>query len=136
VLQVRDDDNADTRIEARKNLGAKGKQIVADGAIYLRAMFNDEFVFKPMWRLLTLTNIEAEALLVMPPITNDIADKILMLKAYQASRDGLKEGDSWPMPMRTDTPEQREQFWRALEAEFPAFVHWLLEEFVPASHIA
>jgi hypothetical protein len=135
VLQVMDDDNADTRIEARKNLGAKGKQIVADGAIYLRAMFNDGFVFKPMWRLMTLTNIEAEALLVMPPITNDIADKILMLKAYQASRDGLKEGDAWPMPMPTNTPAQRDAFWKALEAEFPAFVFWLLEEFAAPSHV-
>jgi hypothetical protein len=135
VLQVMDDDNADTRIEARKNLGAKGKQIVADGAIYLRAMFNDGFVFKPMWRLMTLTNIEAEALLVMPPITNDIADKILMLKAYQFPRDGIAEGASWPMPMPTNTPAQRDAFWHALEAEFPAFVFWLLEEFTPPSHV-
>lgn len=134
VLQVMDDDNADTRIESRKNLGAKGKQIVADGAIYLRAMFNDGFVFKPMWRLLTLTNIEAEALLVMPPITNDISDKILMLKAYQAPKPAT-EGECWPMPMPTSTPVQREAFWKALEAEFPAFVFWLLETFEAPSRV-
>lgn len=134
VLQVMDDDNADTRIEARKNLAAKGKQIVADGAIYLRAMFNDGFVFKPMWRLMTLTNIEAEALLVMPPVTNDIADKILMLKAYQAAKPETEDAP-WPMPMATRTPAQRAEFWATLEAEFPAFVFWLLEEYAAPSHV-
>lgn len=135
VMQVMDDDTADTKIESRKNLAAKGKQIVADGAIYLRAMFNDGFVFKPMWRLMTLTNFEAEALLVMPPMTNDLVGKVLMMKAHQLQRPDTRE-TPWPMPMHTNTPEQQERFWAALSAEFPAFLFWLLGEYEVPSQIA
>lgn len=139
-LQTIDDENANTKIVARKELGAKAKQIVKVGDMRMRGMHRNGVVLEPCWRLVSLLNIEAESLLVMPPISNDIADAILMLKGYQRPRPGAGASDydrrCWPMPMPADTPAEQAAFWAALKAELPAFVFWLLEEYVAPSHVA
>ena len=66
-------------------------------------------------------NDEPEHLLVLPPLTADITDKIIALKVHKK-----------PMPMPTDTPEQAECFWKTLVGELPAFAHYLLNWPIPA----
>lgn len=81
-LQLIDDENANTNIEARRELGAKTKKIVANVDLKMRGMHRDGYNVQPCWRLHFNVNLEEGALLVMPPLTADIIGKILMLKAY------------------------------------------------------
>jgi len=110
-LQLVDDENADTNIEARKELAAQIKIFVANADLKLRGMHQDGFNVKPNWRLVVLTNLEAEALLVMPPLTGDIADKIFMAKGYRRPR---------PPAAAYGTPEMD-----AYLADKPALAAWL-----------
>ena len=128
-LQLIDDENADTNITARREFGSHIKKIVANDDLKLRGMHRDGVVLSPNWRIVALVNLEAERLMVMPPVENDIADKILMLKGHQRPIPEDKTDRRWPMPMPTDTPMEQDAFWRTLKAEFPAFVHFLLHEY-------
>lgn len=136
-LQMIDDENADTRIDARREFGAQIKKIVGNSDMKLRGMHRDGIVLSPTWRLVALVNLEAERLMVMPPIENDIADKILMLKGYKLPKpepgSPMAESRCWPMPMPTDNAAEQRAFWEALKAELPALVHHLLEEYSPPS---
>lgn len=139
-LQLIDDESADTHIEARKEFGAQIKKFVANVDVKLRGMHRDGITVEPNWRLVILTNLEAEALLVLPPISNDLRDKMLMLKGYARLQPSAEappaERACWPMPMPTASDEDKKLFMDTLEAELPAFIWWLLEEFVPPSHVA
>ena len=57
---------------------------------------------------------------MLPPLGDSIDDKLILLRAVRRA-----------MPMPTDSPEQRDAFKRALAAELPAFVHWLLKWEIP-----
>ena len=65
-------------------------------------------------------NDEPERLLVLPPVDEDIADKLMLLKVTK--RD---------MPMPTGTADEMDAFWGALLAELPAFIHFLLHWPIP-----
>ena len=60
-------------------------------------------------------------LMVLPPFDDGIEDKIILLKAYRQ-----------PMPMPTDTPEQKAAFRRQLATEIPAFLDFLTRQEIPA----
>jgi hypothetical protein len=66
-------------------------------------------------------NDEPERLMVLPPLTSDVRDKIIALKV---NKD--------PMPMPTVTPELMECFWNTLVSELPAFVHFMENWTIPA----
>ena len=71
------------------------------------------------WRISITLNDDPEDLRVLPPLNESIQDKIIILRAH-----------SHPMPMPTTTPEEKAHFWQTLEAEFPAFVDYLLNSHV------
>lgn len=106
-LQLIDDENANTHIEARRDLGAKLKKVVANVDLKMRGMHRDGYNVHPNWRLHFNVNLEEAALLVMPPLTPDIIDKILMLKAYT----------------RPAVPEDAAQM-EAYRARYPALSAW------------
>jgi hypothetical protein len=54
---------------------------------------------------------EPEHVLVLPPLTPDIRDKILILKIRKM-----------PMPMPTHTPELEKIFWDNLSANPPTYL--------------
>src|SRR5947199_8807639 len=68
----------------------------------------------PFWRLSVTVNDEPENLMVLPPIDDSIEDKLIILRAWK-----------FPMPMPTATLQQRKAFWKRLEQELPAFLHYL-----------
>jgi hypothetical protein len=59
-------------------------------------------------------NDEPESLLVLPPITEDIADKITLLRCHKR-----------PLPMPAHTMDERAAFFKKLMDELPAMLHWL-----------
>jgi hypothetical protein len=137
-LQLIDDESADTGIEARKELGAQIKKFVANVDVKLRGMHRDGITVEPNWRLVILTNLEAEALLVFPPISNDLRDKMLMLKGYSCTPPAidatLDVRSAFHLPL--GSVEEKSAYVKAMEAELPAFVFWLLNEFEPSPQIA
>jgi hypothetical protein len=81
---------------------------------------NREAINLPVfWRLSISLNDEPDALRVLPPLDKDVADKLILLLANKN-----------PFPMPTTTTEEKERFWATIMDELPAFLHWLLNEFV------
>jgi hypothetical protein len=73
---------------------------------------------RPWWRVTITLNDEPEALRVLPPFDEHVADKIILLRASK-----------FELPMKTDTTEGQERFWNTLTSEIPAFLQWLLNEY-------
>jgi hypothetical protein len=63
---------------------------------------------------------EPENLMILPPLDDSLADKMIILKAYRN-----------PMPMPTETPEERAAFQAKIRSELPAYVHYLLMLEIP-----
>lgn len=142
VLQLVDDETADTNLNARLKFAAEIKKVVANDEVKQRGMHKDGFAVNVLRRLVVLVNLEANRLMVMPPIDHDIGDKIMMLKGYRRppppepiSMDTPAERACWPMPMPTRTPAEKLALRDRWRAELPAFLWWLLEEYKMPSHI-
>ena len=116
-LLIIDDENADTGIKARRHFSAEIKQIVANSTGRCRGMHQKAKTLQPLWRIMVCVNMEPDNLLVLPPVDDDIADKLMLLKAYKR-----------PMPMPVRTQAEQRVFWERLEREMPSFVHWLLND--------
>ncbi|MBS0661236.1 MAG: hypothetical protein JSR82_23715 [Verrucomicrobia bacterium] len=115
-----DDEAASRDGRIRAQFGATMKQItVADGA-RCEKKYCDAIDLRPFWRLTISVNDEPDALAVLPPITEDLADKITLLRVKRAA-----------MPMPTQTNEEREAFRLALLAEMPGFLHSVLHTEIP-----
>jgi hypothetical protein len=114
-----EDEAAQTSLQARRTFGALIKSCTVNEEQRLHAKGRDAVMLRPFWRLSITTNDEAENLMVLPPIDASLEDKIMLLKAGRAK-----------IPMPTGSPGQRSAFWLGLMAELPAFLHWLLNEFV------
>lgn len=69
----------------------------------------------PFWRLSISLNDDPDKIVVLPPMTPDIVDKMIVLKCYKA-----------PMPMPTGTLAERRAFAEQVASELPAFLYFLL----------
>lgn len=109
-----DDEAGSTDIRARKALAANIKSNLFSGAVRIEGKHRCGFTFRPVWRMVIALNDEPENLLVLPPITEDIADKITLLRCHKRA---------FPMPCHT--LDERERFFATLRDELPALLHWL-----------
>jgi hypothetical protein len=64
--------------------------------------------------MLMALNDEPEALLVLPPITEDIGDKITLFRCHKR-----------PLPMPAHTIAERDAFFTQLREELPGMLAWL-----------
>lgn len=98
------------------------KQIVANPLQRMRLMRVEPWAVHPFWRLSITLNDEPDKLRSLPPITADYGDKVLIF-----------HGRRNPMPMPTNTEEQRIAFTDQVESELGAFVDFLVNEWeIPA----
>jgi hypothetical protein len=93
------------------------KQIVATPLARMRLMRTEPWSVHPYWRLTISLNDDPDKLRSLPPISADYGDKVLIFHTKRT-----------PLPMRTQTLEERRAFSEALSSEMPAFLHWLLHE--------
>jgi hypothetical protein len=126
-LWVIDDAMSNTSTIQRAEIGAEIKQMTAAARLSFRGMGKTAVSLACFRRLVFCVNLEADKILVLPPLAADINDKMLMLKVFARIPD-------WPMPVQ-NIEEQRE-FWRVIKSEMPAFIHWLLHEVTPAANWA
>ena len=98
---VVEDNAASTDIRTRRNFGAFLKTITVNDDQPCFGKGREAVNLTPFWRLSISVNDEPENLMVLPPIDESIEDKLILLKAY-----------STPMPMPTETLEERHRFWK------------------------
>ncbi len=116
-----DDDAGSTDIRARRAFAANIKSCLFAGAVRIEGKNKTAFTLRPCWRMLIALNDEPEALLVLPPITEDIGDKITLFKCHKR-----------PLPMPAHTLDQREAFFLKLMSELPGMLAWLESWEIPA----
>lgn len=116
-----DDEAGSTDIRSRRALAANIKSCLFSGAVRIEGKNKTAFTFRPCWRMLLALNDEPEALLVLPPITEDIFDKITLFRCHKR-----------PLPMAAHTLEEREAFFAKLLSELPGLLSWLESWEIPA----
>lgn len=110
-----DDEAASTKAADRVAFGAQIKKVVANSAIKIRGIQKDGIVLNPFRRLFICLNNEPDCIMVLPPMDDHIADKMLILKGYKGR-----------MPMELGTIELERKFWSAMMSEMPGWLWWLL----------
>jgi hypothetical protein len=103
-----DDETAATRIEKRRALGDGIKNALFASSVRIEGKFKNAFDFDPLWRLVIAVNDEPESLLVLPPLSADLSDKLMLLKCQKAIELNDAEFQDWR---------------NAIRAELPAFLH-------------
>jgi hypothetical protein len=111
---VLEDESASVDIRSRMHFGSNIKSLLVNWDQSCHGKNQEAVTLRPIWRMTLSLNDEPERLLVLPPLTSDVRDKIIVLKVVKK-----------PMPMPTDTQENSVRFWSSLVSELPAFMHWL-----------
>jgi hypothetical protein len=120
---ILEDEAASTYHKDRMTLGTAIKNLIANRVHACHPKNRQIVNLAPWWRLSISLNDRPERLLVLPPLIDDIAGKIILLRASK-----------YPMPMAAETIEEKEIFWQTLCAELPAFLHWLVNDYhIPES---
>jgi len=115
-----EDEPSTTDLRTRRAFGSKIKQVAAADTQSCHQKHRDALTLSPFWRCTISLNLEPENLLVLPPIDEDVCDKMILFRTYKKT-----------MPMLTCTNEQRKTFYTTLCAEMPAFIHHLTEYRIP-----
>ena len=113
-----EDEASSTDGRARRKLGSFIKNIVANEEQRLHGKGRDALMLKPFWRLTMSLNDELEDMMVLPIMDDAVLDKIMLFRTSQAD-----------IPLCASNAE-RTAFWDKLTSEIPAFIYWLLNEFV------
>ncbi|MBI3414225.1 MAG: hypothetical protein HY043_02715 [Verrucomicrobia bacterium] len=116
-----EDDQSSTDIRARRNFGAQIKNVTVNETQRCHPKGRQAITLNPFWRITITVNDEPENLMVLPPMDDSLEDKLMLLRAFKR-----------PMPMPTDSNEERAAFWGRLQSELPAFVHFLTTWTIPA----
>jgi len=121
-----EDEHCSTRIDQRLKLGAAIKQhTVSTFLSSLHAKGRTAINLPGWWRISITLNDDPEAMMVLPPLDQHIADKIILLRASVFK---------WPMPM--ETMSERTSFHAKILSEIPAYLHWLLHEWQMPAEVA
>lgn len=92
---VIDDEAASTRIENRRALGESIKTSLFASSVRIEGKFRNGFNFAPLWRIVIAVNDQPEALMVLPPLSHDLADKLMILKCQKALEMGDEDFEIW-----------------------------------------
>lgn len=113
-----EDESASTSHEARSALGAQIKANAVNRVHPCHQKRKDILNLCPWWRLSISLNNEAERMMILPRLSSDVADKIILLRAIRHA-----------LPISTESADEREAFWNRLMSELPGYLYWLEKEF-------
>jgi hypothetical protein len=116
-----EDEAESVDIRSRRHFAASIKTLLTGRDQNCHAKHREALILQPLWRMSASLNNDPERLQVMPPLDDDVQDKIILLKVIQSQ-----------MPMETGTPQADERFWNQLVSELPAFLHFLEHWAIPA----
>tara|TARA_A100001037_G_scaffold306864_1_gene357671 strand:- start:10992 stop:12332 length:1341 start_codon:yes stop_codon:yes gene_type:complete len=123
---ILEDEHCSTRIIDRLRLGASFKQhCVGVTTASLHTKHKTAVNLPAWWRVSITLNDDPEAMMVLPPLDEHVADKIILLRARHFK---------FPMPVTTNA--ERSAFREQLAQEIPAFLYFLLHEWEIPQHCA
>ena len=111
-----EDPPAITKGEVRAHLKERLKALAVDDNFRVAAKFARAENLDPWWRVSVSLNDSADAMRMLPSLTHDLADKVLLFRTMAAA-----------LPMPTNTPAERRAFRETLAAELPALLYDLTE---------
>lgn len=114
-LLLVDDCVGSTDIRSRRNFGASFKEAIYPHVIQLRKRNQSSISVRPVWACVVCCNDTPESLQIIPPLDNDLADKVALLHVIGVD-----------LPVETSTPEGRSQLQALIRSELPAFAHELM----------
>lgn len=101
---VIDDEAASTRIEQRRALGDGIKTSLFASSVRIEGKFRTGFDFAPLWRIVIAVNDQPEALMVLPPLSVDLADKLVILKCWKALELSDEDFEIWQATIAAELP--------------------------------
>ena len=123
--QMIEDEQEHKDTKNRVRFGSALKQIAAKIEHPCYGKGRDGQTLTPFWRCSFSVNDDTEHLEVLPPFSDSMMDKVLLLHCRKL-----------PMPMPAGNNEEKAIFWQALMKELPAYIHWLENEFVIPAEVA
>ena len=115
-----EDEIASTDIRMRRAFGARIYEFTVISVQSCHHKNRTAISLTPFWRVSVSVNDEPENLQILPPFDESIIDKVML---FRLSRQ--------PMPMPTNTDEERNAFMSALVAALPAFLYNLTQWKIP-----
>jgi hypothetical protein len=115
-----DDCIGSTDIRSRRNFGAAFKEAIYPHVIQLRKRNHSSIAVRPVWAVVVCCNDTPESLQIIPPLDNDLADKVALLHVI-----GVK------LPVDTSTPDGRAELQALIRSELPAFAQQLMDWVTP-----
>jgi hypothetical protein len=119
-LLLIDDAVSSTDIRSRRNFGSSFKEANYGNTVQLRKRHASSISVRPVWSVMVCCNSTPEALQVIPPLDDDLEDKVILLRAAPIRP-----------PVDTSRPEGRLELQRLIRAELPAFVGYLSTFTIP-----
>lgn len=116
-----EDEVAKSDIKTRRYFGSSLKSLLVNKQQSAHPKGRAAFTTEPFWRVTMTLNDEPEALMILPPLDTDLADKVTLLQASAAT-----------MPYPSDAIPTIGAYWSALKAEIPAYLHALGRWEIPA----
>ena len=121
-----DDHAGSTRPETRRTFSANIKSYLFSGNVSIHPKKLTPMTLTPYGRLFIICNDEDKDMLILPDITIDLLDKMIVLRTLSAQS-----------PMPSDTDEEREAYQTTVQAELPhliaALEAWEIPEFMRAA---
>jgi energy-coupling factor transporter ATP-binding protein EcfA2 len=112
-----EDNDPKTDIKSRRALGSAIKGFTVNEDQRCHAKGRDALVLRPFWRVSITVNDEPENMMLLPPIDDSLADKLMIFKARH-----------FTLPMPTVTASERSAIQRRITADLPAFIWHLFNE--------
>lgn len=109
-----EDEVAKSDIRTRRYFGSSLKSLLVNKQQSAHPKGRPAFTTEPFWRVTMTLNDEPEALMILPPLDTDLADKVTLLQATTAT-----------MPYPSAEIPTMGAYWSALKAEIPAYLHAL-----------
>lgn len=119
-----EDEFMSRKISDRLKLGASIKSMAVSRMQSCHCKGRQAITLPVWWRVTVSLNCEPEAMLVLPPLNEDVSDKIILLKAGRFE---------FPMPM--GSADAQSKFMEQCREELPAFVDFLLNHYVIPAHL-
>lgn len=119
-LLLIDDCVGSTDVRSRKNLGTSFKEAIYANEVQMRKRNVSSISVRPVWSVMICCNDNAESLQIIPPLTPDMSDKVIMIRV-----------GSITTPIDTSTPDGRLKLQAAIRAELPAFLRFLSNWVIP-----
>jgi len=115
-----DDRHGSTRSEMRRTFASNIKAYLFSGNVSIHPKGKTPMTLAPYGRLFLICNDEDKDMLVLPDMTPDMLDKVIILRSVHAES---------PMPSKTD--KERQLYQAAVEAELPYLVSALEQWEIP-----